>query len=255
LIVDSVGGWSILGNHRLADSLRDAARFVAAPFPITIATDPVDVPDDAFPIGPAVLFSNVERGVPYYCAFEAIEEITRTLAAGEAGQTYGCYTSFRISRGSTTDEVAYNCLLPALAVTLDLFASPAQRIHARRSSLLSTDDSWFVTIRLEDETILTIEALAVLDPAATLDRDLLVEVTASDRVLRAEPMRQAVVVEPVGGVSIAFPWWENLSERFLKLVAERAALQHPTAGSRLRNIWEAVQESAESGMPVTFPRT
>lgn len=245
-----IGNWTILGANSVADALRDTARFVDAPTPITITTQPGDVPDDAFAIGPAILMSSVERVVPYYSAFEAIEEVKRALDAGEAGRVYGCFTSFRVARGTPADDVALGALLPAVAVTLDLLPSPIVRVHARRASLLAANDAWFVTLRCVDETLATIEALAVLDPAAGLTRDLLVEVTASDRVLRAEPMRQSVVVEPLGAAGTIHPWWEDLNERFLKLVANRSSTSHNSAGTRLRDIWGAVQASAENGEPI-----
>lgn len=245
-----VGNWTILGDNPIATALAGAARFVDVATPLTLATQPGEIPVDAVAIGPAILSSSVERVVPYFSAFEAIETLMHTLAEGEAGSVYGCFTSFRIPRGSSSDDAALRCLLPALAVTLDLLPSPVTRVHARRASLLTDADAWFVTLRHADDTIATIEALAVLDPAAGLTRDMLVEVTASDRVLRAEPMRQAVVVEAIGAAGTSHPWWEDLNERFLKLVVQRAALPNDHAGSRLRAIWAAIQSSAESGQPV-----
>lgn len=245
-----IGNWAILGANPVADALRDTARFVDAPIPITLATQPGDVPADAFAIGPATLSSSVERVAPYFSAFEAIEEIKRALDVGEAGRLYGCFTSFRVARGVAGDHVTMRALLPAIAVTLDLLPSPIVRAHARRASLFAANDAWFVTLRCADETIATIEALAVLDPADGLSRDLLVEVTASERVLRAEPMRQSVVVEPLGAAATTYPWWEDLNERFLKLVASRASQPHNHAGTRLRAVWAAVQASAESGRSI-----
>lgn len=246
----NVGNWTIIGDNPIAESLRDAAHFVDTSTLITVATQPGDIPDDAFAIGPVVLSSSVERVVPYFCAFEAVEEVKRVLDGGEAGTVYGCFTSFRVARGASSDDVALGGVLPALAVTLDLLSGQVARVHARRASLLTNDDAWFVTLRYADETIATIEALAVLDPAAGLARDLLVEVSASERVLRAEPMRQAVVVEPLGAAGTSHPWWEDLNERFLKLVARRVSMPNDNAGSRLRTVWAAIQTSVDSGQPV-----
>jgi hypothetical protein len=250
-VVDT-GNWTILGDNPLAHALRNVARYVDAPGPITLATQPGETPDDAYAIGPAVLSSSVEHVVPYFSAFEAVEAIALTLNAGDAGSVYGCFTSFRIQRGSSSDDVALRCLLPALGVTLDLLPSPVTRVHASRASLLTADDAWFVTLRHTDDTIATIEALAVLDPAAGLARDLLVEVTASGRVLRAEPMRQSVVVEPLGAAATIHPWWEDLNERFLKLLVARAQQPAGSAGSRIRAVWAAVKQSADTGEAVSI---
>lgn len=244
--------WTILGDNPLAAAMRAAARFVDAPAPIAIVTEPDDVPEGAFAIGPAVLASTVEKVVPYDAAFEAIEEMTRVLRAGEAGRLYGCFTSVRIARGASRDDVSYAALLPAIAVTLDLLTGVVERVHATRMSLLGDDDAWFVTLRLADDTIATIEAMAVLDPVGGLPRELLVEVTASERVLRAEPTRQSVVVEPLGAAGVAYPWWEDLSERFLKLVAQRSSMPHDNAGSRIRAVWSAIQQSIETAEAVAL---
>ncbi len=248
----NTGNWTIIGDNPVANALREAARFVNTDAPITLATEPDDVPPDAFAIGPTILATSVERVIPYYLAYEAIEEVKRALDAGEVGRLYGCFTSFRIARGHDSESVAHNALLPALGVTLHLLPGPITRVHATRASLLAGEDAWFVTLRLADETIVTIEAMAVLDPDAGLGRDVLIEVTGSDRVLRAEPKRQSVVVESLGASTRLHPWWEDLNERFLKLLAEQAATPPTQAGSRLRAAWTAIQKSAESGQPVVL---
>lgn len=248
----NVGNWTILGDNPVAEALRDAARFVDAPAPIAIVTEPIEIPDGAFAIGPTILVSSVEKVVPYYAAFEAIEEMSRVLRDGEVGQIYGCFTSVRIARGHSGDVVSHNALLPAIAITLDLLTGDVERVHTSCMSLLDRDDAWFVTLRFTDETIATVEAMAVLDPEAGLSREMLIEVTASERVIRAEPMRQSVVVESLGAAGAAHAWWEDLDERFLKLVAQRSTQPHVDAGSRIRAVWSAIQQSAESGQPVAL---
>jgi hypothetical protein len=178
--------------------------------------------------------------------------VKRSIDAGEAGRIYGCFTSFRVNRGQDSQSVDFNALLPALAVTFDLLPGDISRVHATRASLMAENDAWFVTIKLADETILTIEAMAVLDPAEGINRDVLVEVTASERVLRAEPKRQSVVVESLGSASKVHPWWEDLHERFLHLLVERAANPPTDAGTRLRTVWSAIQKSAETGQAVVY---
>jgi predicted dehydrogenase len=250
--VASVGNWTILGENAVAEGLREAARFVEIERPIMLATEPGDLTPDSFAIGPTILVTSVERVVPYYMAYEALGEVKRAIDAGEAGKIYGCFTSFRLRRGHDSEAIGYNALLPALAVTLDLLERPVVRVHATRASLLVETDAWFVTLRLDDDTIATIEAMATLDPASGLGRDVLVEVTGSDRVLRAEPQRQSVVVETLGAATTIQPWWEDLNERFLNLISERASHPSNKAGSRLRAIWKAVQRSAETGDAMTI---
>jgi hypothetical protein len=245
-----INGWEIHGTDQIADLLRQAAGFISTDVPITICTDQDHDSPDAFALGPAVLHSSTERVVPFFSAFEAVEATRTAVDSGTAGKLYGCFTSVRIPRGSSADQVKLNGLLPALAMTLDTIPGAVQRVWARRASLYAQDDAWFATIRLEDETLLTVEAIAMLQPPT--EREILLEVTASDQVLRAEPTRQAIVIESLGSAPRVAPWWENLAERYLQLVATRAQQSHWVAGSRLRAVWNATMQSATAGEPITL---
>ena len=238
--------WRIPGDNPLASRLREAARYVPTASAITIATEASDVTPEAFVLGPVVLEAG-ERIVPFYAAFEAIEEIARAIAANEIGRVYGCFASFRVARGAAGDDLVSNALLPIVALALDLLPSSPTRVWARRASLFAADDAWFVTLRLADETIVTLEALASNAPGS--GQELLVEVTGSEQVLRAEPTRQAVIVEPLDGAATAHPWWEDLAERYLRLVIRRAAQPADGSGARLCAVWGALMQSAERGQP------
>jgi hypothetical protein len=242
--------WTILGSDDMAEALREAAPFRPAPRPLTISTDPANAPADTFVLGPAALSSQSERTAPWQLAFEAVGEVERALRAGEVGQVYGCFGSCRLARAATSEQVSHEALLPLLATTLHLLDRQVTRVWARRSSLLEPDDAWFVTAALDDETLLTLEALAVND--APGGAELLIEVTGAERVLRAEPLRQAVVVERVGAAPASYPWWEDEAERYLAVVISAAAAPPTNAGSRLRAVWKAIVESATSGAPVTL---
>lgn len=243
--------WSIPGSNPIASLLASAAPFVPVEGEISVATQPGDGSPGSWALGPAVLSGGATRFVPFYSAFEAVEEIKRALDAGEAGKVYGCYVSFRIARGTAAEQLPIGALLPAVGVALDLLHEPVTRVWAQRASLFAANDAWFVHLRLADETLITIEALAALDPAAGAERDLLVEVTASERVLRAEPMRQSVWVEPLGSAAVAHGWWEDTAERFLRLVATRAGADGDEI-ARVRSVWSAIEESAASGQPVSL---
>lgn len=239
--------WSIPGDNPIATTLRAAARFVPIDAPISIATHPDQVTTDGYVLGPASLTAG-DRVVPFYAAFEAIETLREALLADEAGRLYGLFGSFRLPRGASSAEVEHSALLPIVATALDLIPGEIARVWARCFTLFAADDAWFVTIRMADETLLTLEAIACNDPAA--GRELLIEVTGSNQVLRAEPLKQAVVVERVGGPASAHPWWEDTAERYLQLLVRRSTAPDPTAGPRLRSIWNAIQQSATSGEPV-----
>jgi hypothetical protein len=242
--------WTILGSDATAEALRAAATFRPAPRALTISTDAGNAPADAFVLGPAALASGSELAVPWQLAFEAVSEVVRALRAGDVGQVYGCFASYRLARGASPEQVSHDALLPLLATTLHVLDRQVTRVWAQRSSLLQPDDAWFVTATLDDETLLTLEALAVTDTPG--GAELLIEVTGAERVLRAEPLRQAVVVDRVGRAPAAYPWWEDEAERYLASVIVAAETPSGTAGSRLRAVWQAIGESAASGLPVTL---
>ncbi len=240
-------GWTILGDTGIARLLREAARYVDTDKPLTIATESGDIPPEAIGVGPAVYASTVRHVVPYFTAFEAIEEVQRAIESGEVGRVYGCYASMRIPRGSSADALIAGAVGPILAVCRDLLPDPVTRVWATRSSLFGEGDSWFITMRLSTDVIVTIEALASAGASA---RELLVEVTGSDRVLRAEPTTQGIRVEPLGGEVMVWPWWEDLAERFLALVDRRAAAGRWLDGDDLRAVWQAIQQSAGTSQSV-----
>jgi hypothetical protein len=239
--------WTIVGDNPIADALRSAAATVDIERPITIMTEPGTAENGAFGIGPAVLATDIEHVVPYYGAYEAVEEVRNAIVSGAAGRLYGIYASMRIPRGSSADLVAFNAALPIVGVVLDLLPGNVTRAWAQRASLVAENDAWFITLRCDDEVIATIEAMAVID--GTPSREMLIEVTASDKVLRAEPTDQAVVVERIGSAPTTHPWWEDMPERFLKLVARRADDAPNNAGATLRAVWTAIQQSATTGEP------
>lgn len=242
--------WTIVGDDAVADMLRDATTYIQTATPMTIATEPGSLPSDAFVLARAALESDTGRVVPFYAAFEAVEEISRELSEGSVGQIYGCYASLRVPRGVSGDDLVAAALIPAIALVLDLLPGQPQRVWAKRASLMTGYDAWFVAIRFDDEVIATIEAMATID--GTPERDLLVELTGSERVLRSEPMRQSVVVERLGSAPVTTPWWEDVGERYLQLLTRRAAAQDRDSANQLRTVWKTAQESAGSGEPVTI---
>lgn len=247
------GEWMILGDTSIANLLRHATGYVNADQPITITTDAGDAPVGAIGVGPSVYASTVQHVVPYFNAFEAIDDVQRAIAGGSVGKVYGCYASMRVPRGTSPDALVAGAVGPILAVCRDLLPQPVARVWARRAALFAPDDAWFITLRLADETIVTIEALA---SGAASSREILIEVTGSERVLRAEPTAQGIRVEPLAREPMIWPWWEDLAERFLALVNRRAATQQWLNGDDLRAVWQAAHRSAVSGEPVELnPRS
>lgn len=242
--------WTIVGDDPFAAGLRTAARFVPSDRPLTLVTDASAATESAWVVGPAVVRVSSGRYAPYYGAFEAIEEVKRAVVAGEVGKIYGLFGSFRVSRATPAADVAPDALLPLVGVALDIIADPPARVWAANRSLMAAGDAWFVHLRTRNDILITLEALACCEPA--LGPELLVEVTGHDRVLRAEPMRQAVVVEASGASPAAYPWWEDLDERFLRNILARCAAPDDGLGERLRVVWDALSRSASTGEPVAI---
>ncbi|CAN5700783.1 hypothetical protein BH23CHL2_BH23CHL2_10040 [soil metagenome] len=242
----NTGNWTILGNDGLAARLTEAARYLEAPAAMTVSTTPDDVPNGAIATGAALLSDRARSVVSPLYGFRVLEEAARAVQEGEAGNIYGFFGSYRLERGASPDELRDTALVPLLAYALEIFHSTVERVMVRRASLLACDDAWFVTIRLADETLLTLEAMAVRPTGA--GPQILVEITGSEQVIRAEPTRQSVVVEPIDAPARALPWWEDEAERLLAYIAAR-----PTeirSAERLREVWSAIELSVSSGAAV-----
>lgn len=241
--------WHIIGDEDVARHLRGSVDYVQPREETTLITDAATIPEGAIATGRAVLVENAGQIVPHFLGFRVVDEVRRAVHAGEMGQIYGCYGSYRGPRDTDSEHIATDGLLPLLAVTLEIIQDDVTRVWSHRASLLAENDAWFVTLTI-GEVIVTLEALATTDPPRTTE--LLIEVTGSERVLRAEPTRQAITVAPFDAPAQSLGWWEDAGERFLQLV--NALEERPMTGSanRLQSVWNAIQESAGSGSPVTL---
>lgn len=241
----NTGNWTIIGDDEVAAELTEAARYVEAPTTLTVSTMPAEMPNTAIATGTALLADSARSVVSPLYGFRVVEEAARAVQSGEAGNIYGFFGSYRLER-DTAPEIRDQALVPLLVYALEIFHSTVERVMVRRASLLASDDAWFVTLRLADETLLTLEAMATR--AAGSGPQVLVEITGSEQVLRAEPTRQSVVVEHTDAPAGTLPWWEDEAERLLQYIAAR-----PTeirSAERLREVWAAVEKSLESGTAV-----
>jgi predicted dehydrogenase len=244
----NTGNWTILGDERLAAMLTEAAKYIDAPSPMTVSTSPDDYPGGAVATGAALLADGARSVVSPLYGFRVLEEAARAVQAGEAGKIYGVFGSYRLERGASSDELRDQALVPLLAYTLEIFQSAVERVMVRQASLLASDDAWFVTIRLADETLLTLEVMATRSSGA--GPQVLVEITGSEQVLRVEPTRQSVILERTDAPAQALPWWEDEAERLLAYIASRSP--EIRSGERLREVWAAAEQSLESSTASTL---
>lgn len=241
--------WHIIGGDDVADHLRHATPYVTASESTTVVTDAATIPAGAIVTGRAAIVENAERFVPHLLGFRVVEEVARAVHQGEAGKLYGCFGSYRGHRGIDPEHVAVDGLLPLLSATLEIIQGNVTRVWARTASLLADNDAWFVTVCVGD-VIVTLEAMATANP--TSSTELLIEVTGSDRVFRAEPTRQAITIAPNNGPVDTIGWWEDAGERFLQRVLRLESDPMTGSANRLRQTWYAVQESARSGSAVVM---
>lgn len=241
--------WHIVGSDDLAEHLRNATDYVKSDKPMTVVTQAESISEGAIATGRAMLHENAGSVVPSLSAFRVIDEVVRAAHAGEAGVIYGLFGSYRVPRGTAPDDVTNDALLPLLAIALEILDGDVTDVWARRASLLDEGDAWFATIHL-GAVILTLEAIATTDPPPPNSAELVIEVTGSDQVLRAEPFRQSVAVEQFGGPTQKHGWWEDAGERLLQRILELDEKPVHSNAQRLQAVWSAVLQSAESGQPV-----
>lgn len=243
--------WHIIGSDDLAEHLRNAVDYVKTSTPTTVVTHAESIPEGAVVTGRASLHPNAGQMAPSLLAFRVVDEVVRAAHAGEAGIIYGLFGSYRVPRGTDPDEVTHEALLPLLAVALEILEGDVTDVWARRASLLDEGDAWFVTIHL-GAVLLTLEAIAATDHPPPDSSELVIEVTGSDQVLRAEPFRQAVTVEQFDGPTRKHGWWEDAGERLLQRILDLKERPVLSDAQRLQSVWNAILESAETGQPVSM---
>ena len=243
--------WHIIGEGDLAQHLRSAADYVSPTEETTVVTNAETVPLGAIATGRAMLLPNATTIVPSLLAFRVVDEVARAANADEAGTIYGLYGSYRVPRGTDPEDVELGALLPLLAVALEIIDGDVSDVWARRASLLAEGDAWFATIHI-GAVLLTLEAMATTDAPPPNSSELLIEVTGSDQVLRAEPFKQAIQVEPFNAPARKHGWWEDAGERLLQRIVEMDERPITSSVERLQSTWNALQESARGGQPVSL---
>lgn len=223
--------WQIIGSNDLADNLRASAGLVEIDRSITVTTDAGAHPAGAIATGQGMLHPDADRIIPDLLAFEPVDELAVNVALGALGVIYGCSGAYRLPRGSSPEEVEREALLPLVAVVLEILDTDVSDVWCRRASLLAEADAWFLSLHL-GPLVVTLEAMATVEDDV---EELIIEVSGSDRSLRAEPF-----IQPQ----------EDAGERLLRRIAALPTTPTRSPASRLHRAWAAIQQSALSGEPV-----
>ena len=227
-----------LGFARMA---LDAGNQVVS-LPITDADQQID---DAVTAGRCSLVSRL-HGLP------TMSRLAADCRSGSYGRRYGVFAAHRIpvNFASELEDALFNLLV----YVASLIDSPLVRVSATTSELGGqTTAAWFIIARFADDTIATIEVTAVLPESDQPNGELVVEVTGSDAVLRAEPERQSVMVNGSNGLR-KFPWYaeppEFLLAQALTMLQDKRVESHVSAMRLLQRSGDAaVSDQAVSTLP------
>lgn len=208
---------------------------------LPVVSLPIDQPDEQ--IAQAVF----DGGLRFLSSLHGLPTMARLASdcsAGLYGRRYGVFAAHRLPRNAA--DLVPACLCDLVVYVCSLVESPMVRLSATASTLGGkTTAAWFLLVRFADDTIATIEVGALLPDADESTGELLVEVTGSEAVLRAEPERQAVITVGSDGLQRQ-SWYAEPSEWILthavKLLESSSAPQQRS----LSNIWTLLHEAARS---------
>ncbi|MEZ4572813.1 MAG: hypothetical protein R2849_21340 [Thermomicrobiales bacterium] len=162
------GNWTLLGDDELARQLTDAAGYVRVPWR-TISTAPDDIDrrrrDRQSHAGRKRPLGVVAALTDSASSKKLPGQHARAKPARSTGSS--APTGWNAARVPMRCGMKRSCpCLPTRSISSR--AQPNRSWFAVR--LLATDDAWFVTLRLADETLLTLEAMAARPAASSVHR-------------------------------------------------------------------------------------
>lgn len=207
---------------------------------LTVVTLPIPDPEEdlerAVESGQLRQISRL-HGVP------ALSRLHRDARDRQDGRRYGIYAAHRLPANNY--QAVPEALREVVAFVATLGDGTLEHVRATTASFGHGTDGWFVLAQFANGTIATLEVSAVLPESDSPHGELLVEVTGSAGVLRAEPERQSVVGQGTNGV-IRHPWYADphgpLLERAMDLV-EDDSREGQVAGMKLMRAVGAAAES------------
>ncbi len=215
---------------------------------IPVVSLPIDNPDDA--IVQAMLDGRL-RLMSRLHGLPALDRLYTDCEAELYGRRYGVFAAHRLPRNAVQDLEPALCDL--VVYVASLIDSPLVRLSATTSNLdTSSTAAWFLLARFADDTIATIEVGAMLPEADDAGGELLVEVTGSDAVLRAEPERQSILVNRSGGHEW-MAWYAAAPEFLLRRAVSLLKLPDPSCSRSALHFMQRRVEAAKAdrSLPVS----
>jgi hypothetical protein len=159
------------------------------------------------------------------------------------GRLYGVFAAHRLPRNFAAEcDAALQDLIVYVCSIIDS--------SLVRLSVTAAEGATFAITRFADDTIATIEVGALLPESADPNGELLVEVTGSDAVLRAEPERQAVIINGKDGFERQ-SWYDGPAEWLLNHALNMLGSDNVSQQRPLSNISKLLREAAQSSGAVS----
>lgn len=180
----------------------------------------------------------------------ALDRLHRDARERREGRRYGIYAAHRLPRNHAgRADAALNDLVSFVAALGD---GRVEHVRATSADLGESTTGWFVLARFVSGTIATIEVSPVLPDADEPHGEVLIEVTGSEVVLRAEPERQSVEVRASTGVR-SYPWYAGPEPSLTGAAMD--LLEHGSLDDQMAilDLTRSIEPAAQSDGIVTPP--
>jgi predicted dehydrogenase len=173
----------------------------------------------------------------------AFAPVAAEVGRGALGQRLAVYASAR-SKRSDADPLVDLCV-PILDFLLTILGVPAETVIATNQRILSqTVDAWFMTVRLADGLVATLDLGSFLPDSYPIDLEFRIELCGTDRAIVVEPANVAVTVIGPAGLVRDHCYPASYDDRLRQFAA---AVQAGEVVSPASSVITAARRSATSG--------
>jgi predicted dehydrogenase len=174
--------------------------------------------------------------------------IAGEIARGVLGQRLAAYATARAKPRSGDPLIDLGA--PLLDYLLTILDTPVASVLATNERLLAqTPDAWFLTLRLTDGLIATIDLGTFLPASSPLDLELRLELHGTDHVITADPANVAVTITGPTGLTRADAYPDSYDERLAHFAD---AVRTGEITELFTAVIDAARRSAETGEVITL---